>query len=137
MPNGRTSLFCVTKKDFEQLLAGLPENAPIAQGFKEVVTTLGVSKRLEEHPDNEVTVDEQDHAWYIVLFRKAPQPAGRTSVQLMERFMNGITVSEPSPLHARLRQYHAQWLANRPPGEVVLFHGRHVQFDGKNWQVKR
>src|SRR5688572_8152993 len=70
MPNGLTSLFSLTKEDLGRLLVDLPEDAVIGKDFGKAVTTLEMKRRLDEHQGNEVTVDEHDHAWYIVKFMR-------------------------------------------------------------------
>lgn len=160
MPNGRTSLFQLTKADFGRLLADLPDEAEIAKDIRGNLTTSEVRRRLDEHEHDGVTVDEQDHAWYIVMFMK-PRPgpfswfrdvfqrlsrsnvrpnespaAPASMLELASNQFNWVTVGESSPLHGRLRQHHAEWLESRRPGDVVLHHGRFLQFDGKEWRAK-
>ena len=152
MPNGRTSLFYVLKDDFRRLLGDFPDDAEIGKDLRKEVTTLEVKRRLDEHPEDRVTVDEQDHSWYIVQFMKPstghpPEHRGffrrllRCRVQPGKSYksndFNWVTVGEPSPLHACLRQYQTEWLKHRQPGEVVLLQGRLLQYDGKEWRAKK
>jgi hypothetical protein len=148
MANGCTSLFAVTKEDFGRLLGDLPETAEIARGRGKSVTTFEVKRRLFEHEKDAVSIDEQDHSWYIVMFIKPgtgrpPKKRGffqrimrRAGRPVKVRF-NSVSVSETSPLHSRLRKYHKEWLEHQRPGYVAFLSGQFREFDGKEWRVKR
>jgi hypothetical protein len=152
MPNGRTSLFYVTKADFGRLLGDLPDDAEIGKDIEKSVTTLEVKRLLDEQEDDKVTVDEQDHTWYLVtfmnpttgqslehpgFFRRLLRLRMRPGESYRSNQENLVSIGESSPLHSRLRQYHTQWVEGRHRGEVIFLHGRFLQYDGNEWRAKK
>lgn len=96
VPNGRSGGFSITGDQLEALLRALPSDTFIAKTLDRSVTAGEVIDLLAEHGKNQVFVEVQDHAWYIVHLK------------------TWITINASSGLYSSLRQYHAAWLKDIP-----------------------
>jgi hypothetical protein len=100
MPNGRSGGFLISRADLEQLLRDVPSDAEIGKTLSSRVTTAEFIRMLRKQRKNEIVIEEQDNAWYIV--------------HLGVHLSAWITVDESSLVHSSFRKCHAQWVRARP-----------------------
>ena len=96
MPNGRSGGFYLKRYELEQLLSKCEDDTAIGKTLKKLVTASELRQVLDQWKGDEVLVEEQDHAWYIVHFSD-PEP---------DRW---VLVSNDSPLFDGFRRHHEEW----------------------------
>jgi hypothetical protein len=101
MPNGRSGGFIIDEVDLRQLLAAAPIDTPVGlladeeSSTRKRVDALELLDLLGQHARKRYTVEEQDHAFYVIHLREIP-----TFVYL--------SVTKDSPISSGLAQRHAQ-----------------------------
>jgi hypothetical protein len=97
MPNGRSAGFYLKRDELEQLLSKYEGDTTVGKTQKrKPLAASELRQVLVQWKGNEIPVEEQDHAWYIV--------------QLPEtEFDRWFVVSNDSPLFDGFRRYHAEW----------------------------
>ena len=93
MPTGRSGGFLIARQQLETLLLALPSHTVVGKTLKVPVTAGDAIKLLAEHGANQVAIEEQDHAWYVI------------------HLSTWISVNESSAIYSGLRQYHGRHLS--------------------------
>jgi len=94
MPNGRSGGFYLKPKELEDLLSKCEDHPEVGiKPTKESVTATQLRDILNRCNDD-ILIEEQDNAWYIMQF---PELA------------DWIVVTSKSPLHLGFRHYHSEW----------------------------
>ena len=66
MPNGRTGGFLVGRGELETLLRALPPDTVIGKTNGTSVTAAQALISVAADPHEEILIEEQDHAWYLI-----------------------------------------------------------------------
>lgn len=106
MPNGRSGGFVIEKADLQQLVKALPDAAVVGKiraqsSSLRPADALEIARLVGECPNDRITVEEQDHMFYIIhLSNKAG--------------IVWVMVGSETPLFPVLRQRHARWATEHP-----------------------
>jgi hypothetical protein len=99
MPNGRSGGFRISVGQVRQLLGSLTGDAVVGELFGHggavIVTASQFAQRVDQHDEEDVPVEEQDHSWYIA--------------HLGADHTNWVVIEENSPLYEGFRQCHEEW----------------------------
>ncbi|MGO9599457.1 MAG: hypothetical protein ACLP7Q_15825 [Isosphaeraceae bacterium] len=110
MPNGRSGGFRITLAQCRKLLHGLPGESRIGSVVRNrkatSVTATQLAQLLDRYGEEDFSVEEQDHAWYIAHLGADPK--------------GWILIDEDSLLYEAFRGCHAEWLRRLPKGQHGL-----------------
>jgi hypothetical protein len=104
MPNGRSGGFRIPIAQCRKLLQGLPgetRSGSVVRNRKaKSVTATQLAQRLDRYEEEDFSVEEQDHKWFIAHF-------GADS-------KGWIMIEKDSLLFEEFRRCHAEWLGRSP-----------------------
>ena len=106
MPNGRSGGFVIEKEDLKQLVKSLPDGTVVGKiraysSALRPADALEIARLVDECPNDRISVEEQDHKFYIIHFSNKS-----------ERIL--VMVGLETPLFPELRQRHARWATANP-----------------------
>jgi hypothetical protein len=104
MPNGRSGGFRIPIAQCRKLLQGLPGETRIGSVLRNrkatSATATQLAQRLDRSEEEDISVEEQDHKWYIAHLGADPK--------------GWIMIDENSILFEGFRRCHAEWLVRLP-----------------------
>jgi hypothetical protein len=104
MPNGWSGHFVIDTADLKQLVQAIPPDAvvgklTVASGLQPA-RAIEIAQCLNDCRRNRLTVEEQDHAFYVIHIRDEP--------------IIWVAVFSDSPMFVELQRRHAQWRSEHP-----------------------
>jgi hypothetical protein len=108
MPNGHSGGFAIEASALKRLLRAVPETAPVGMLTGDAsdprlrpVNATEVLHLVEKSPYERLSIEEQDHSFYIVHISDEPT-------------LVWLSVKSDSPLFAVLALAHSQWKLEHP-----------------------